>query len=250
MSDASLPCGPTSHGTKPASRFIAGSRPLKGHSRMLAWAKNNLLGTAAGCVMRRNRNPANSVNTVRYMASTLRSMLVGVAAVTLVAGCAQGGSTTRRSTPEPTQPVPAVPLPDCRDIVIPSAIASPGLLITPPAAASTVTVTSADAGATVFLTTLQHLIVEIGFPGPPVWSGTPQGADVFWTLPAAPNPGPLYRSGSATCPGGSAAAVFTAVGTGGTTVDATTDSPCSHTNPACEMAQQGFEIYVVVRPPR
>jgi len=118
----------------------------------------------------------------------------------------------------------------------------------PPARASTVTVTSADAGATVFLTTLQHLIVEIGFPGPPAWSGTPQGADVFWTPPAAPNPGPLYRSGSATCPGGTAAAVFTAVGTGGTTVAATTDSPCFHTHPACEMAQQGFEIYVVVRP--
>ena len=186
---------------------------------------------------------------MRYMASTLRSTLVSVAVMTMAAGCAQGVSTTRPPTPKPTQSVPAVPLPDCRDIVIPSATASPGLLITPPAAASTVTVTSADAGATVFLTTPQHLIVEIGFPGPPVWSGTPQGADVFWTPPAAPNPGPLYRSASATCPGGSAAAVFTAVGTGGTTVDATTDSPCFHTHPACEMPQQGFEIYVVVRPP-
>ena len=92
-----------------------------------------------------------------------------------------------------TQSVPAVPLPACRDIVIPSASAFPGLLITPPAAASTVTVTSADAGATVFLTTPQHLIVEIGFPGPPVWSGTPRGVDVFWTPPAVPNPGPLYH---------------------------------------------------------
>jgi hypothetical protein len=184
------------------------------------------------------------------MASILRSTLVGVAVMTMAAGCAQAVTTTRPPTPKPTQSVLAVPLPYCRDIVIPSATASPGLLITPPAAASTVTVTSADAGATVFLTTPQHLIVEIGFPGPPVWSGTPQGADAFWTPPAAPYPGPLYRSGSATCPGGSAAAVFTAVGTGGTTVDATTDSPCFHTHPACEMAQQGFEIYVVVRPPQ
>ena len=198
----------------------------------------------------RNRTPATSVDTVRHMGTNLQSTIVGVAVMTLAAGCAQAGSTTRPPTPKPTQSVRAVPLPDCNDIVIPSATAFPGLLIMPPAAESTVTVTSADAGATVFLTPLQHLIVEIGFPGPPVWSGTPQGADVFWTPPAAPYPGPLYRSGSATCPGGSAAAVFTAVGTGGTTVDATTDSPCFHTHPACEMGQQGFEIYVVVRPPQ
>jgi hypothetical protein len=184
------------------------------------------------------------------MVSILRSTLVGVAVLTMAAGCAQAVSTTRPPTPQPTQSAPAVPLPNCSDIVIPMATASPGLLITPPAAESTVTVTSANAGATVFLTTAQHLIVEIGFPGPPVWSGTPQGADVFWTPPAAPNPGPLYRSGSVTCPGGSAAAVFTAVGSGGTTVVATTDSPCFHTHPACEMAQQGFEISVVVRPPQ
>jgi hypothetical protein len=184
------------------------------------------------------------------MESVLRSTLIAVAVMTLAVGCAQAAIMTAPLTPKPTQPVPAVPLPDCKDIVIPSATASPGLLITPPSVDSTVTVTSADAGATVFLTTAQHLIVEIGFPGPPVWSGTPQGADVFWTAPAAPDPGPLLRSDSATCPGGSAAAVFTAVGTGGTTVDATTDSPCFHTHPACEMAQQGFEIYVVVRPSR
>ncbi len=197
-----------------------------------------------------NRTLRPALIRVRHMCPILQSTLVGVAVMTLAAGCAQASGTARPLTPKPTQSVPAVPLPHCKDIVIPSATVSPDLLIMPPAAGSTVTVTSADAGATVFLTTLQNLIVEIGFPGPPVWSGTPQGTDVFWTPPAAPYPGPLYRSGSATCPGGSAAAVFTAVGTGGTTVDATTNSPCFHTHPACEMAQQGFEIYVVVRPPR
>jgi hypothetical protein len=99
----------------------------------------------------------------------------------------------------------------------------------------------------VFLTTQQYLVVEVGFPGPPVWTGTPQGADIFWTPPQAPYPGPLYRDGSMKCPGGNALSVFTAVGTGGTTVSAITDAPCLHTQPSCQLGQQGIEIYVVVR---
>jgi hypothetical protein len=49
------------------------------------------------------------------MASTLRSTLVGVAVMTMAAGCAQAVTTTRPPTPKPTQSVPAVPLPDCKE---------------------------------------------------------------------------------------------------------------------------------------
>lgn len=70
---------------------------------------------------------------------------------------------------------------------------------------------------------------------------------MYWDVPQAASPGPLYREGSVTCPGGSALAVFSAVGTGGTTVDATTDAPCLHAHPACAIPQQDMEIFVVVR---
>lgn len=179
-----------------------------------------------------------------------RAPILGLAVIVLAAGCAQDPTATPPPTAKPTQsasPVPP-PIPACSTIAIPTATASPNLLIMPPATSGTTTVTSADSRATVFLIPAQHLIVEVGFPGPPAWSGTPRGADIFWTPPDSPHPGPLYRSGTASCSGGSAVAVFTAVGTGGTTVNATTDAPCFHTQPVCEMAQQGFEIYVVVRP--
>jgi hypothetical protein len=179
-----------------------------------------------------------------------------MALVSLAAACAPNTTTTEIPPttdippPRPTQTAPPVPIPSCSIIAIPSVTPPTGALITPPATANTVTVTSGDMGATVFLTTQQHLVVEVGFPGPPAWSGTPQGADIFWTTPQAPYPGPLHREGSVTCPGGSALAVFTAVGIGGTTVAATTDAQCFHTQPPCEMAQQGVEIYVVVRRPQ
>jgi hypothetical protein len=70
---------------------------------------------------------------------------------------------------------------------------------------------------------------------------------MYWDVPSAPSPGPLYLDGSRTCPGGGALAMYTAVGTGGTTVGAMTDAPCLHAQPSCEIAQQGIEIYVVVR---
>ena len=178
-----------------------------------------------------------------------RSALFGLAMLTLVAACARPSTTTGpATTPRPTQTASPVALPGCGTFAIPSVTAPPDELITPPAAAATtVTVTSADMGATVFLTPQQHLVVEVGFPGSPLWSGTPQGADMYWDVPQGSYPGTLYREGSVTCPGGSALAVFTAVGTGGTTVSATTDAPCFHTQPVCEIPQQGFEIYVVVR---
>lgn len=185
-----------------------------------------------------------------YMAPNPRSKLFAVALMALVGGCAPNASTTGLPTPRPTQTASPVPLPSCSAVAIPSVTPPPDALITLPPAANTVTVTSADAGATVFLTTLQHLVVEVGFPGPPPrsGSGTSQGTEAFWTIPQAPYPGPLYREGSKTCPGGNSLAVFSAVGTGGTTVGATTDAPYLHTQPACEIAQQGIEIYVVVRP--
>jgi len=140
-----------------------------------------------------------------------------------------------------------VPIPSCRAIAIPSTSPPPDRLITPPAVATTITVTSADAGATVFLTTGQRVVVEVGFPGHPGLTGTPQGADMYWDVPQAATSGPLYRNGAVGCPGGSALAVFTAVGTGGTTVTATTDAPCLHAHPACAIPQQDIQIFVVVR---
>jgi hypothetical protein len=184
---------------------------------------------------------------VRHMAARMRSALLGFGLVAIVAGCAKSPATAGPPTPRPTQIASPVAIPACAAIAIPSATAPPHRVITPPADASTITVTSADDRATVFMTTGQHLVVKVGFPGPPVWSGTPQGADIYWDVPQAPYPGPLYRDGSVRCPGGSALAIFTAVGTGGTTVDATTDAPCLHTHPSCEIPQQGIEIYVVVR---
>jgi hypothetical protein len=85
----------------------------------------------------------------------------------------------------------------------------------------------------------QRLVVEAGFPGRPTWTGTPQGGDAFWTPPQARYPGPLYRNGAAACPGGSAIAVFTAVGTGGTTVTAQTSGSSE--------SEALVQIYVVVR---
>jgi len=101
----------------------------------------------------------------------------------------------------------------------------------------------------VFLTPQQHLVVAVGSSGPPAWTGTPQAADIYWTPPQATSEGPLHRDSTRTCSGGNALSLFTAVGTGGTTVNASTDAPCFHTQPVCEMAQQGYEIYVVVRRP-
>ena len=111
--------------------------------------------------------------------------------------------------------------------------------VPPSSATETVTVTSADAGATIFLVPQQHLVVETGFPGPPAWTGTPSAGDLFWTPPEASYPGTLYRNGSRTCPGGNAIAVFTAVGTGGTSVIAQTSGGSE--------SEAFIQIYVVVR---
>jgi hypothetical protein len=181
------------------------------------------------------------------MTGTLRFTLLGLGAVALLAACAPSPATTGPPTPKPTQSAPPVWIPDCGAVIIPAATAPPDLLITPPAAATTVTVTSADNGATVFMATGQHLAVKVGFPGPPSWSGTPQGADMYWDAPRTTSSGQLYRNGSTRCPGGSALAVFTAVGTGGTTVDATSDAPCLHARPTCQIPQALVAIYVVVR---
>ena len=189
----------------------------------------------------------------------MKDGLIGIAftLATLIVGCGQSTAAPGTTSPPDAHPRPSdtasaasVSIPTCAQISIPSASPSPGAVMTPAATTPTITVTSADDGATVFLTTQQHLVVEVGSPGPAVWTGTPQGADVFWDAPQAPTPGPLYREGTATCPGGNAVAVFTAVGTGGTTVGATTDAPCFHSQPVCQMPQRGVEIYVVVRQPR
>lgn len=184
------------------------------------------------------------------MPSSPRSVLLGVALTILVGGCAQNPTTNELPPPRASQTASPVAIPGCSDVAPPSVTPPAGELITPSAAANTVTVTGADAGATVFLTLQQHLVVAVGSAGPPAWSGTPQGAETFWTPPHAPYPGPLYREGLKSCPGGNSLAVFTAVGTGGTTVAATTDAPCLHTQPVCEIGQQVIEIYVVVRQPR
>jgi hypothetical protein len=181
------------------------------------------------------------------MAQAPRSTLMALVLVTLLAGCANSPAATGPPTARPTQSPPPVPIPSCAAIAIPLVSPPPDRLITPPATAATITVTSADAGATVFLTTAQHLVVEVGFSMSPGWTGTPQGADMYWDVPQAAAQGPLYRNGSVSCPGGSALAVFTAVGTGGTTVSATTDAPCLHAHPACAIPQQAVEIFVVVR---
>ena len=181
------------------------------------------------------------------MAQAPRSTVMAVALVTLLVGCASSRAATGAPTPRPTQSPSAVPIPSCAAIAIPSMSPPPDRLITPPANAGTVTVTSADAGATVFLTAAQRLVVEVGYATPPGWTGTPQGADIYWDVPQSEARGPLYRNGAISCPGGSALAVFTAVGTGGTTVSATTDAPCLHARPACAIPQQVVEIYVVVR---
>src|ERR1700680_1276637 len=181
------------------------------------------------------------------MTGTLRLTRFGLAVVTLLAGCAPSPAMTGPPTPRPTQSAPPVSIPACGAVTVPSATAPPDLLITPAASTMTVTVTNADNGATVFLIAGQHLVLKVGFPGPPAWSGPPQGADMYWDMPATTSSGQLYRNGSTTCPGGSALAMFTAVGTGGTTVDATTDARCLHARPACQIPQALVGIYVVVR---
>jgi hypothetical protein len=181
------------------------------------------------------------------MNGTLRLTLLRLALVTLLSGCAPSPATTAPPTPRPTHGAPPVSTAACGSVTIPEATARPDLLITPPAAITKVTVTSSDNGATVFLTTGQHLVVKVGSPGPPVWNGSPQGADMYWNPPQSTSSGELYRSGSTMCPGGSALAVFTAVGTGGTTVEATSDAPCLHARPACQIPQALVAIYVVVR---
>ncbi|MHB8719409.1 MAG: hypothetical protein ACYDAC_11040 [Candidatus Dormibacteria bacterium] len=91
------------------------------------------------------------------------------------------------------------------------------------------------------------VVVEVGFPGVPASGGAPPGAGVYWDAPSATSPGPLYREATRTCRGGTAMALFTAVATGGTTIVATTDAPCLHVVPSCEIAQQEIQIYIVVR---
>jgi hypothetical protein len=181
------------------------------------------------------------------MTGTLRLRHVGLAVVTLLAGCAPSPAMTAPPTPRPTQGAPPVAIPSCSAVTVPSATAPPDLLITPAASTMTATVTNADNGATVFLIAGQHLVVKVGFPGPPAWSGPPHGAEMYWDVPATTSPGRLFRNGSTTCPGGGALAMFTAVGTGGTTVEAMSDAPCLHARPACQIPQALVAIYVVVR---
>jgi hypothetical protein len=69
----------------------------------------------------------------------------------------------------------------------------------------------------------------------------------FLDTAPSPLPRPAVPRRFDDVPGGSSLSVFTAVGTGGTTVSAMSDAPCLHMQPSCELGQQGVEIYVVVR---
>lgn len=176
-------------------------------------------------------------------ADVWRAAFAAAALTSLVSGCGQSAG----ERPTPTATPASVYLPACAAVQIPRATAAPGASLTPPSSVSVVTVTTADGGATVFLTTGQMLVVEAGFPGWPAPGGTPRTAGVYWDAPIAASAGPLRRQATQTCPGGAALALFEAVATGSTPVVATTDAPCLHVVPSCEIPQQVIQIRVVVR---
>ncbi len=95
---------------------------------------------------------------------------------------------------------------------------------------------------------MQHLLVVVGDTAAPA-SNSLGATDVYWTAPVATETGLLRTDGSRMCPDGAALTVFTAVGVGATSITATTDAACLHTQPSCEIAQALFETYVVVRTP-
>lgn len=60
--------------------------------------------------------------------------------------------------------------------------------------------------------------------------------------------GPLYREGVDAYQPGAMFAAFRAVGTGSTTITATTDAPCLHTSPGCAIPQQLWSVTVEIAP--
>ena len=188
-----------------------------------------------------------SATILRILGFSPQSAVTIAVTATMLIGCSPSTNTTNVPR-QPTQAPSQAFIPNCSSIAIPSMTSPPDALLTPSGSVDTVTVTSSDNGATVFLIARQHLVVEVGSSGAPAFTGSPQGTDLFWTPPQAPEPSPLHRDVFMTCPGGSALSMFNAVGTGGTTVRAITDAPCLHAQPSCELGQAYIEIYVVIRP--
>lgn len=97
--------------------------------------------------------------------------------------------------------------------------------------------TANDAGATVQLR--QGDILEVNFGG-----SCPTGGGYR----PAQGEGPLFRQSVSEYQPGATTATFRAVGSGRSTLTATTDAPCLHTSPSCAMAQRLWSVTVDVLP--
>lgn len=102
-----------------------------------------------------------------------------------------------------------------------------------------VTLTQSDDGATVVLTRGQMIIVVLGGPGLPTWDQP---------LAAGPQASLLHRlSASGGYPSTAPAkATFLAVRQGASLIRSITDVKCLHTKPMCQIAQQVWQISVIV----
>jgi hypothetical protein len=134
-----------------------------------------------------------------------------------------------------------------------TASASPGHLVTvsPSSSASAsprrilvgrsgkVTLTQSDNGATVVLARGQQIIVVLGGTGMPTWDQP---------LAAGPHASLLRRvSASGGYPSSAPArAVFLAVHPGTSVIRSITDAACLHAKPSCEIAQQVWQVSVIV----
>jgi hypothetical protein len=193
-------------------------------------------------------------------------LLLGVAALALVAGC--GGSAVESlgeaapsdaphdnrvasppAPPRSTAPAPVPPRSPAAVTVVSappgtatagpgrvsSPAASPSPRPTPSAVGGTVTVTDDDSGTTVRLARGQHLRVRLsqGTWDPPV-SSADQVVVRRSSTGGYPSDQPVD-------------AVFDAVGSGTADVTAQSDAACFHTEPRCLMAQREWRVTVVVR---
>lgn len=107
----------------------------------------------------------------------------------------------------------------------------------PPAQPGRSVLTAADAGRTVQVTQGDLLEVHLGGSCPAGGGYRP-----------AQGEGPLFRQSVSEYQPGATAATFRAVGSGRSTLTATTDAPCLHTSPSCAMPQQLWSVTVDVLP--
>ena len=176
---------------------------------------------------------------------------IAAAAVAVLCGCDSvpvATSSFSMLQPSPTSVSPTMPPRALRCGRFPPPSASGGIAATlVPAAGQDAIVTEDQSETTVFLVAPQRLVVELGTPEPGS-SLSPGPLTPQWTEPEAADPhGPLTRDAGQCCADGSAFAIFTANGSGATSVTATTDFACLHTVPPCELGQMEIEFFVVVR---